>query len=206
MKYAEKLKNLWKCAADHDDTRYSVTCISIDADKKVAVATDGKILAAIDITDLLETGEKSFLLPGEALKAAHQLIVSERGRWRTKNDKLYKTRPVSIQATEDAVTVFVGSSMRGQSFDKPKITFPKWEGIIPKQEGYGLGVALDTELLLKLTDGIRSGAFHKSGVSLFVKDEESPIVVSIGNDTKTYGMMMSMPIRYSFPKPFWIPK
>ena len=206
MKYAEKLKNLWKCAADHDDTRYSMTCISIDADKKVAVATNGKILAAIDITDLLETGEKSFLLPGEALKAAHQLIVSERGRWRTKNDKLYKTRPVSIQATEDAVTVFVGSSRRGQSFDKPKITFPQWEGIIPNPKGYGLGVALDTKLLLKLADGIRSGAFHESGVSLFFKDEAWPIVVSMGNDTKNYGLIMAMRLGYSFPKPFWIPK
>lgn len=205
MKYAEKLKNLWKCASG-DETRYFMNCISIDADKKVAVATDGHILAAIDITDLLETGEKSFLLPGEALKAAQQLLTSERGRWRSKNDKINKTRPVFIQATEDAVTVFVGTSRRGQSFDKPKKDFPKWEGIIPKQEGYGLGVELDPELLLKLADGIRSGAFHKSGVSLFVKDEASPIVVSMGNDTKTYGMTMLMRLGYSFPKPFWIPK
>ena len=205
MKYAEKLKNLWKCASGGKtrySTRYSMTCISIDADKKVAVATDGHILAAIDITDLLETGEKSFLLPGEALKAAQQLLISERSRWRTKNDKLNKTRPVFIQATEDAVTVFVSTSRRGQSFDKPKQDFPKWEGIIPKPDGYGLGVTLDIELLLNLTDGIRSGAFHKSGVSLFIKDKASPIVVSMGNDTKTYGMMMSMRLGYSFPKPF----
>ena len=150
MKYAEKLKNIWNIATT-EETRYIFNCIQIDAEKKVAVATDGRCMAVIDVTDLLETEEKSFLIPAQAIKAAHQLLVTEQARFRSKADKK-NDRPVFIRATEDSVTVFVGESKRGVSFVLPKGQFPQWERVLPQKMGdYKPAITLDATLLLKLS-------------------------------------------------------
>ncbi len=206
MKYAEKLKNIWKIAAT-EETRYILSCIQIDAEKKVAVATDGICLAVIDVTDLLETEEKSFLIPAQAIKAAHQLLVTERARFRSKADKK-NARPVFIRAIEDSVTVFVGESKRGVSFDRPGGQFPQWQAIANgTMDGYNLAIELDPSLLLKLSDALRNGNFIRSmGVSLYVKDGASPIIVCVECESKTFGLLMRMRNVIAKPTQFWIPK
>jgi hypothetical protein len=182
-----------------------IETIKIDADKKVAVATDGHCMAVIDVTDLLEPEEKSFLIPAPAVKAAQQLLVTERARFRSKEDKK-KARPVFIRSSEDSVTVFVGGSRRGVSFDIPTGRFPQWERVVTKPEGYKFGITVDAAILLRLTDALHNGPVRHQGVSLFVKDEKSPIIVSVESDSKSFALLMAQRGEYKQPTPFWIPK
>ena len=204
MEYTERLKNLWKCAGSTLD-RENLTSIKIDSEKKVAVASDGRLIAVIDVTDLLEPEEKSFLIPAPAIKAAQQLLVTERARFRSKADKK-KARPVFIRSSEFSVTVFVGQSHRGVSFDLPTGQFPQWEVVVTKLEGYKFGITLDASLLIRLTDALHNGIVRHQGVSLFVKDEASPIIVGVESDSKYFALLSPMRVQQNQPTPFWIPK
>lgn len=205
MKYGECLKNLWKCVAV-EDSRYTLQAIKIDAEKKVAVVTDGHCLAVKDITALLESDEKSFLLPVKALKAARALWLEERARFRTKADKQNKVRPIFIRATEDAVTVYIGASKRGQSFDIVTGQYPRWEEVVKDHKDYKLSITLSVGLLVQLAEAMKGNFALHDGVSLMVKTEADPIILAVSTDEKTYGLLM--PMRYSgqSPERFWIPK
>ena len=207
MKYGECLKNLWKAAAT-EESRYTIQAVKIDADKKVAVATDGHMLCIIDVTTLLEPDEKSFLIPVEALKASRQLYLAERARFRTKIQKDRDVRPVFIRATEEAVTVFIGSSKRGQSFELTTGIYPDWQAVAKAPQGYKHSITLSVGLLLRLAEAMRGNSHAVDGVGLLVKTENDPVLVTLPHtsDTKTYGMLMPMRMGDVRVNRFWVPK
>ena len=204
MKYGEALKNIWK-AVSTEDSRYMLRAIKIDAEKEVAVATDGHVLCAIDITTLLEPGEKSFLLPPEAIKAARQLYIQERARYRSKLNK-DKARPVFMRGGADAVTVFVGESKRGQSYDVLSGTYPTWEAECPKPEGYEKRICLSVGLLTSLVAALQGSEQRSDGVTLYAKTEADPILVSTTGRHQGYGLLMPMRADHGQAKQFWVPK
>lgn len=192
MKYGECLKNLWKCAAE-EESRFALQFIQIDAEKKVAVVTDGHCLAVKDIAALLEPKEKSFLLPIKALKAARALWMEERARLRTLELKEKDARPIFIRATKDAVTVYIGTSKRGQSFELAKGVYPNWEAVVERQpKDYKLAIMLSVGILLNLADAMRGNFNLTDGVCLHVKEPADPVIVSVATDTQTFGVMMPM--------------
>jgi DNA polymerase III sliding clamp (beta) subunit (PCNA family) len=191
MKYSQALKGMW-CGASKEESRYTLRAVYIDADKKAAVVTDGHLLAIMDVSDLLEDEEKSFLIPVDALRAADALFV----KFKPRTAKA-KAPDVFIRAAEDSVTVSVGGSRRSQSFDKMHGQFPQWAAVFPKEtEKYTTSIFLSEELLLSLAKSLAGTEKRSSGICLSVCDDKSVILVtrqsSMMGGRKSCGLLMPM--------------
>jgi DNA polymerase III sliding clamp (beta) subunit (PCNA family) len=204
VKYGECLKNLWKCVAA-EESRYTLQAVKIDAEKKVAVVTDGHCLAVKDITALLEPDEKTFLLPVKALKAARALWLEERARFRTKNQKERDVRPIFIRATEDAVTVYIGASKRGQSFDMVTGQYPQWEVVATEVKDHHKSVTLSLGILSNLVEAMREYK-GEDAVTFYTESPDKPVLVAVSGEGKSYGILMPMRVDHNKPTRFWIPK
>ena len=197
MRYDERLKNLWK-ASSREESRYALSAARLDCEKKVIVATDGHMLAVLDVEDLIESGEKSFTIPVDALRAAQAFFVSEKRKWM----KLRKD--IFIRSNEDSVTVTVGSSKRGQSFEPETRTYPDWQAVTSIGKDHKFGITMSVGLLMRLADSMRGNFKAEDAVSLSVKDTESAVIVGVNGNGRAYGMLMPMRVPYKMPKRFWM--
>lgn len=201
MRYSEALKNLWKATTKYE-SRYALRAIKIDAENKVAVATDGHMLVIVDIESLLDPDDKSFLLPVDALKAARLLYLDEKKRDRTKFKK--GMRPIVMRAVDDCVTVFIGASKRGQSFDLISGTYPEWEKVLPaKGKEYPTSITLSLGLLSSLVESMLGNYKRDDAVTISVKSMEEAVLVAANGDFKSYGMLMPMRTEAKKPTQFW---
>lgn len=196
MRYDERLKNVWKACARYE-SRYALQAALVDPAKKVIIATDGHMLAVLDIGDLLEPEEKQFLIPVDVFKAAQSLFAAEK----RKEKKLRK--PIFIRSTDDAVTVTVGDSKRSQSFDKEIRTYPQWETVTCSTDGYKAEIVVSLSLLTALVDAMRGTYKIEDSVTILVKDKEKPTIVTVGAQGKSYGMLMPMRSEHVKPTRFW---
>jgi DNA polymerase III sliding clamp (beta) subunit (PCNA family) len=202
MKYSERLKNLWK-ATSVEESRYTPRAVQIDAEKKIAVATDGHMLSIVDVKDLLDPEEKTFLLPVDALKAARLLYLEEKKKH--PRGRVSEMRPVKIQKTDDSVTVVVGSSKRGQSFDLMNGVYPAWDKVIPDAKGYETSITFSIGLLCKLAESMRGDFKMEDTVSLSVKTKDHPVLVTVNGNSPSYGILVPMRTKHHAPKMFWEP-
>lgn len=197
MRYDERLKNLAKvCTCE--ESRYALNAARLDCEKKVIAATDGHVLAVIDVTDLIEPEEKSFTIPVDALKAAQSFFAVEKRR----EKKLQ--RCIFIRNVDDSVIVSVRQSKRGQSFDCETRQYPQWAAVPPTGKEHKLGITMSVGLLTNLALAMRGNYKAEDAVSIFVKDKESAVLVSVTSANKTYGMLMPMRIEHKMPKRFWM--
>lgn len=196
MRYDERLKNMWKACA-RDESRYALQAALVDPDKKVIVATDGHMLAVLDVSDLLEPEEKQFLIPVDAFKAAQSLFAAEK----RKEKKL--RRAIFIRSTDDAVTVTVGYSKRSQSFDKETRTYPQWEAVTCSTDGYEAEIVVSMSLLTALVDAMRGTYKIEDSVTIHFKKKDKATIVSVGAPRKSYGMLMPMRSEHTKPTQFW---
>lgn len=201
MKYSERLKNLWK-ATSVGKSRYTLGAVQIDTEKKIAVATDGHMLSIVDVADLLDPGEKTFLLPVDALKAARLLYLEEKKKH--PRGRVSEMRPVKIQKTDDSVTVVVGSSKRGQSFDLMSGVYPSWDKVIPDSKGYETSITFSIGLLCKLAESMRGDFKMEDAVSLSVKAKDQTVIVTVNGNSPSYGLLMPMRTECHTPKMFWM--
>lgn len=194
MIYHEKLKNLWKVASKEDASRYSIHDIMMDVDKKVIVATDGHAMTMLSIDGLIEDGEKSFMIPVEALKAAHTMYNRVA---RGLGLKVY------IRATEEEIIVSRQGTKNAHSFDLTQGTYPQWDAIIAPPEKYAAKVTLDAEILSSLSLAL-NGEDRCSGIILYVSaDPEKQIYVTV-NRTDSLGTIMPMRLETTNqPSRFW---
>jgi hypothetical protein len=119
--------------------------------------------------------------------------MEERSRYRTKLDKEKLVRPIFMRAAEDAITVYIGASKRGVSYDLVTGIYPTWEAAVKEPEDYKFGIMLSVGILLNLADAMRGTYDHHDGVCLHVKEPSDPVIVSIGsNNVSTFGVMMPM--------------
>lgn len=194
MIYHEKLKNIWKTASKEDASRYSIHNVMVDVDKKVIVSTDGHAMTMISIDGLIEDGEKSFMVPVEALKAAHTMYTRKARGLRLK---------VYIRATDDEIIVSMQGTKNAHSFDLPKGTYPQWDAIIAPPEKYAAKVTIDAELLSRLSLAL-NGEVRCSGVILYVTDDPAKQIYVTVNRTDSIGTIMPMRIEATNPPSrFW---
>jgi hypothetical protein len=195
MIYHEKLKNLWKVASKEDASRYSIHDIMMDVDKKVIVATDGHAMTMLSIDGLIEDGEKSFMIPIEALKTAQTMYNRVA---RGLGLKVY------IRANEEEIIVSRLSTKNARIFDRPMGTYyPQWNAIIAPPEKYAAKLTIDAELLSRLSLAL-NGDDLCSGVILYVTDDpEKQIYVTV-NRTDSLGTIMPMRLETTNPPSrFW---
>lgn len=190
MKYNQTLKNMWH-GASKEESRHARRAIYADVEHHAAVVTDGHLLAIVDISDLLEDGENSFLIPVEALRAADALFVKFKSRI-----KQAKAPEVFIRASEDSIIVSVAGSRRSQSFDKMCGQFPKWAEVYPKNiEKYTTSICLSQDLLVSLARCLSTKSNMIGGVLLSFSDAGSVILVTsqnTGDTRKSCGLLMPM--------------
>jgi len=191
MKYDKRLNGIWKCCS-RVMSRYPLGSARFDADKKLVVATDGRILTAVNVSDLVDSAEASFYLPLEALKFAQSLLKKD-------------SPVVRIEAKGDVVAVSHGGLDLRLYYPPANADFPKWESATPdSMEGYKACVTLSAELLLSLSDALRGDKDQVNGVSLWVKDSLSQVVITHPRIKGKYAVMMPMRGVVQEPKKFWV--
>ena len=189
MKYDKRINGIWKCCSKKL-SRYSLSSARLDADRKTVVATDGHILTAVDVSDLMDDGEESFLIPLEALKFAQSL---------SKED----SPVVRIEGRGDSVCVIQGGRDIHFYYPPANAAFPQWESATPaSMNNYKPCVTISAELLLSLSDSLR-GAEDPSGVCLWIKDKDSQIVVTHPLAKGKYSVLMPMRGEIVVPNKFW---
>lgn len=197
MIYHEKLKNIWKTASKEDASRYSIHNVMVDVDKKVIVSTDGHAMITLSIDSLIEGGEKSFMVPVEALKAAHTMYTRKARGLRLK---------VYIRATDDEIIVSMQGTKKKSIYDRPKGTYPQWDAIITPPEKYVAKVAIDAALLAHLGESL-NGEDRCTGVILYVTDKPENMVYVSVNRSDSLGSIMPMRLETNNPPSrFWEPK
>ena len=193
MQYEKELRKIWKVIFPENSLRPAAA--QLDVDKNTLTATEGHALAVWNVGRLIEAGEKSFLIPAAAFKAADAFY--------RKQAKFHlQAKPIYIRQVKDGVKVSVGKSQRAQFFDSPVGVFPDWESIIPADlSEYQSVVTLDPDLLNRLVRAIKDNGYKQMSVQLYIKNDRSPIV--LGLNGSTYAVMM--PARNEHPKPtaFW---
>lgn len=190
MKYDKRLNGIWKCCTK-EMSRYSLNSARFDSDLKTVVATDGHILTAVNVTDLIDKDEQSFCIPLEALKFAQTLLKKD-------------SPVIRITAKKDAVVVSQGGMDLRMYYPKADAAFPKWESATPStMEGYKGVVTLSAELLLALSDSLKGGE-SVNGVSLWIKDGASQIIVTHPRAKGKYAVMMPMRGQMMTPEKFWV--
>lgn len=197
MKYDERLKNLWK-ACSREKTRYILNAARLDCERKVIIATDGHMLAVLDVKDLIESDEKSLTIPVDALRAAQTFFMAEK----RKAQKLRKD--IFIRGNGDSVTVTVGASKRGQSFEPETRTYPDWQAVCGGGEGYKLVITVSAGLLMRLAESMRGNFKADDAVSLSVKDAQSAVLVAVNGNATSCGILMPMRITPEMPTRFWM--
>lgn len=188
MKYDKRLNNIWKSCST-ELTRYKLGSVKLDADKKVLVSTDGHMLVVTDVSDLLDAGEKSFLIPSSALKFSQS--VSKKN-----------APPVRIEKREKAVAVVVGGLDQRLYCPGDASQFPRWEAVAPDPEVYKNCILVDPALLSRLYEAIYGEDF-RGGVVLWFKDATSPMIVGRTGISKRYSLLMPMLGEKNMPAKFW---
>ncbi len=181
MKYDSRLAKLFK-AASKEESRYTLKAIKVDAITKVAIATDGHLLAAINIADLLEENETSFLVPVDAMKAADKL---SRGRNAGTVHIIEHENRIALKQRENIV----------QTFDPISGQFPNYQAVIPSEqatkEHYKAAITISAELLLNLADALRGNDGNSTALTLWIKDADSCVIAAgYQAGTSTYGVIM----------------
>ena len=102
----------------------------------------------------------------------------------------------------NAVTVYVGTSKRGQSFDAVKGEFPEWEGIAPKTPG-DKGITVSLGHLQRLVAALQGSYAREDAVTVYVSGPEQVTVIAVNSHTQTYGLLMPMRSEHKPPVTFW---
>lgn len=196
MIYHDRLKWIHKSCATEDGS-YTLAGFYVDAEKKVAVATDGHALVALDVFDLLEPEEKSFVVPIEAAKAAQAFFAKQK--------RLKIPKRVFVRCDGETVAVSQEGSRRAQFFDKPRGQFPQWTAVATPPKDYKHAITISAGLLHRLSEAMHGDYSREDGVTLYVKDATSAIFVGVSSllGLKTLGVLMPMRNQCAMPTEFW---
>jgi hypothetical protein len=191
MKYDKRLNNIWK-SCSKEESRFALASLHLDVPKKSIVSTDGHMITITDVSDFIDKDEESYLIPSEAFKFAQSISKKN-------------APPVRIEKRDKAVAVVSSGLDRRFYYPGDKSMFPKWEAAIPDHDEYKSRIVFSAELLLQLSQSIQ-GSGPSCGVSVWFKDRESPLIVSLGIPENRYALLMPMRGEPKMPAKFWVKK
>lgn len=162
--------------ADDTPSRFTLTAVQLDVPNKRIMATNGHILAIVpcEVSDT----DHSALLSLESIKQMRAM------------QKRAKSIPIQITTNSKVTATFGGES---QEHELAAGTFPRVEAVLPRGEAYEgpATITLNVALLLRLAKAIGAQkATDNVTVSLWVKDNQSAVLVKTSENKEAIGVIM----------------
>ena len=160
-----------------DQTRYDLTGVYIDAEKKQLVATDGHQLSIMPYNDM-----ESVQITGSATIPADFIKKAKRAA---------KKIVAKIKISKEKTTIdLMGETMQCNNLEG---TFPDYNAIIPKSNSNNTTLHFNADLLTKINKAL-GNTKGTGGVTLEFTDKLSPILIKQLSDDKP-GMGVLMPMK-----------
>lgn len=180
--------------ASKDETRYVLNGVCVDRhnNSTILVATDGRRLGAVELTDEIHdfTAEnfEPFIIPASLIQSLPKPSSAYNGRIR-----------ISLNGSVSA------SASKTVSVDPIDGIYPKWKHVIPSPSAYETrgNINVNLDLLSDFPKAIRS-ILGTSGVTISAKDEMSPILIRAASaSNKFIGVIMPVRMEPSAQLPEW---
>lgn len=156
-------------AVSTDQLRFAMTGVYYNAEKEELIATDGKklvVLPAKKTNDLETSGLISPVAFTEARKVKGVQHIESNG------DIEYLHKDLGLQKVKHI-----------------DATYPNYEQVIPKDDGYEIKIGLNPKMLKDISEALGS----TESLTLNIKDDLSPIKITGTN--KNGGFAILMPLR-----------
>lgn len=158
-------------AADDTTSRYTLSAIKIDVERKRAMAANGCILAIVPC--VVEDGDHSALISIDTVKKIRAM------------QKRAKSVPVKVTTNGKVVATGAGETAE---YELVTGTFPWADEVIPKYEGSAT-ITLDVNLLMRLVKAMTPKG-EELIVSLTIKDAQSGVLVKTSKNPDAVGVIM----------------
>lgn len=167
-------------ATSSDKSRPVLSCVHVDAENQVAVATDSYALVVVPCRT--DTGDDGGLVPAEAIAEHRKVAKRNHGA-------------AELIATNGRVELKSAEGCR--DWPRPEGQFPDWQRLMPDPatEGPALEVAFSAELLLNVAKALGATGKGSAGVTLRLRTQREnwqlrPIEVVANGDPEARAILM----------------